>query len=134
MPPESADIANAQTVTYCEVLDHPETFKNKLIRVRALYEIDFELAGITAPDCPMPTPMTWVDFAEGWEHRTRWRIRRAIGSQPWSVQMDVVFVGMFRTDGNFGHMDEYPFLFEVYQVESIRPSGSFRPLPGRKSN
>lgn len=130
----SIDLNKAQTVPYCEVLNHPEAFKDRLIRVRALYETDFELAAITAPSCAMPIPATWVEFEQNWEHRTRWRVRRAIGGQQWRVQMDVVFIGMFRTGGQYGHMDMYPFLFEVYKVEAIRPSGSFRPLPEGKSN
>ena len=76
----------------------------------------------------MPIPRTWVEFDEKWEHRTRWRVRRALSGQPWGVQMDVVFVGRFRTGGNFGHMDMYPTRLEVYEVESFRPSGNFRPL------
>jgi hypothetical protein len=134
LKPDSADLTTAQTVAYCEILNHPEAFKNKLIRVRALYEIDFEMAAISAPSCSTPVPMTWVGFEKNWEHRTGWRVRRAIGGQQWRVQMDVVFVGMFRTEGHYGHMDMYPFLFDVYKVESIRPAGSFRPLPEEKKN
>jgi hypothetical protein len=132
--PDSADLTNAQTVAYCEILNHPEAFKDKLIRVRALYETDFEVAAITAPSCSTSIPMTSVEFEKDWEHRTRWRVRRAIGGQQWRVQMDVVFVGIFRTDGHYGQMDMNPFSLEIYKVESIRPSGSFRPLPEQKSN
>ena len=131
--PDSAELVDAQTIAYCEILNHPEEFKNKLIRVRALYETEFERAVITAPSCPTPIPMTWVEFEKNWEHRTRWQIRRAISSQQWRVQKDVVFVGMLGTDGHYGHMDMYPFLFDVYKVESVRFSGSFRPLPEPKS-
>ena len=130
----SADLTNPQTVDYCEVLNHPDAFKDKLIRVRALYETDFEESAITSPFCSLPILMTWVDFEKDWEHRTRWSIRRAIDGQQWRVQMDVVFVGVFRTGGYYGHMDMYSNLLEVYKVESIRPLGSFRALPGQKSN
>ena len=132
--PDSADLTNAQTVAYCEILNHPEAYKNKLIRVRALYETDFELASISAPPCSTSIPMTWVEFEKDWEHRTRWRFRRAVSRQPWRVPMDLVFVGVFRTEGHYGHMDMYSFLLDVYKVESIRPSGSFRALPEQKGN
>jgi hypothetical protein len=132
--PDSADLTNAQTVAYCQILNHPEAFKNKMVRVRALYETDFELAAISAPPCSTPIPMTWVEFDKDWERQTRGRVRRAIGRQRWRVQMDVVFVGTFRTGGHYGHMDMYPSLFEVYKVESIRPSGSFKPLPEQSRN
>lgn len=125
----SVNLADAQTVAFCQILGKPEAFRNKLIRVRVLYETDFEMAAITAPSCSTPIPATWVEFEKDWEHRTRWRIRRAIDGQQYRVQTDVVFTGIFRTDGHYGHMDMYPFLFQVYKVEAIRPSGSFRPLP-----
>ena len=125
---EGVDLSKAQTIAYCEILDHPDAFKNKLIRVRAMYETDFEVSAITSPACEMSIPMTWIEFEQDWAHRTRWREKRAISKQHWRVQMDVVFVGIFKT-GNFGHMDMYPFLLHVYKVEATRPSGSFRPLP-----
>jgi len=126
------DLGGAQTVAYCGILVRPETFNNKTIRVRALYETDFELSVLTAPSCYTALPLTWVKFEERWESRTRWRFRHALANQKWGVQMDVVLIGVFKADGHFGHMDMYPFLFEVYKVESARPSGSFRPLPETK--
>lgn len=126
------DLGSAQTVAYCEVLNHPEAFKDKTIRVRALYETDFERAALTAPSCYTPIPMTWVEFEESWESRTGWRHRRALSAQKWRVPMDVVFIGVFKADGHYGHMDMYPFLFEVYKVEAVRASGNFRPLPEKK--
>jgi hypothetical protein len=75
--------------------------------------------------------MTWVEFDKSWESRTPWRLRRAIDGIKWGAQTDVVFIGKVRT-GSFGHMDMYPMLLEVYKVEAVRPSGSFRPLPRSK--
>jgi hypothetical protein len=126
------DLGGAQTTAFCEVLNHPETFNNKTIRIRALYETDFERAALTGPSCDTPIPTTWVQFNERWESRTGWRVRHSLANQKWRVQMDVVFIGVFRADGHYGHMDMYPFLFEVYKVEAVRPSGNFRPLPETK--
>jgi hypothetical protein len=131
---DSADLTDAKTVAYCDILNNSEAFKNKLVRVRALYETGFELSAITAPSCSTLIPMTWVEYEKEWEHRTRWRIRHVINGQQWGVQLDVVFIGIFRTGGHYGHEDMYPFLFDVYKVESIRPSGSFRSMPEQKSN
>jgi hypothetical protein len=78
-------------------------------------------------------PLTWVDFEKSWESRTSWRLRRAINGVKWRVQTDVVLVGRFKAGGHFGHMDECPFLLEVYRVEAVKPSGSFRPLPAARS-
>ena len=126
------DLGGAQTIAYCEILSHPHTFDNKTIRVRALYETDFERAALTAPSCYTPIPMTWIEFEEGWESRTRWRLRHALANQKWRIQMDVVFIGVFKADGPYGHMGMYRFLFKVYKVEAVRPSGKFRSLPETK--
>jgi hypothetical protein len=122
-------IADARTVPYCEVLNTPQAFAGKIVRVRALYQTNFEQMTLTAPSCATPVPMTWVGFERSWESRTGWRLRRAINHAKWGSQTDVVVVGRFQARGSYGHMDMYPFLLEIYKVEAVKPSGSFRPLP-----
>ncbi len=126
------EISDAQTVEYCELLNNPDAFAGKITRVRALYETGFEESAFTAPSCPTPLPMTRVEFDRSWQSRTPWRLRHAIDGIKWGAQTDVVFIGKLRTGGKFGHMDMYPLLLEVYKVEAVRPSGSFRPLPRSK--
>jgi hypothetical protein len=129
-----ADTFDPQTVAYCKVLKDPQLYNDKMIRVRALYQTDFEQSAITAPDCTGPVLVTWVDFEKSWESRTTWRLRHAINSVKWRVQTDVVFIGRFKARGSYGHQGMYPFSIEVYQVEAVKPSGSFRSLPtGKKA-
>lgn len=123
------EVSAVQTVAYCDLLDHNQAFKDKMIRVRALYQTDFEQSALTSPSCALPMLLTWVDFEKSWESRTSWRLRRAIDHCQWRVQIDVVLVGRFKTGNSFGHMGMYPFLLEVYKVEAVKPLGSFRPLP-----
>jgi hypothetical protein len=119
-------IAGAQTVAFCDVQQHPEKFRNSMIRVRALYETDFENSVITAPSCSTPIPMTWVSFDKQWESRTPRRVRHPLSNSKWGVQMDVVFIGVFKSDGHYGHMDMYPFSIEVNKVEAAK---AFRGFP-----
>jgi hypothetical protein len=129
-----AEIANAETVEYCHLLDHHLAYKSKMVRVRALYETDFEESALTAPACPTRISLTWVELQEGWESRTSRRVRRAFNAlaKKWGRQADVVFVGTVKGDRSYGHMDMYPFCFDVYKIESARPSGSFKPFPEGK--
>jgi len=99
-----------------------------MVRVRALYQTDFEESALTSPSRNFRFLRTWVNFEKFWQSRTNWRWRRAINPAKWRVQLDVVLVGQFKV-GKFGHMDMYPEELEVYKVESVRPLGSFRPLP-----
>jgi len=122
-------VLSAQMVAYCEILQDPQKFQHKMIRVRALYETDFEKSAITSPSCYMRSLMIWIDFDQAWESRSTWRVRHALSHQRWGIQMDVVFIGIFKADGHYGHLDMYPFKLDVYKVEAARPSGRFRPMP-----
>lgn len=127
-------IGNVQTVAYCEVLGNPQAFKDKMIRVRALYQTNFEQWALTAPSCASPIPMTWVAFEKSWQSRTSRQLQRAISRVKWGIHSDVIFIGAFKTGGSFGHMGMYQFSIEVYKVEAVKPSGSFRPLPQTEKN
>ncbi len=111
-------VASTQTVTYCQLLEHSDKFKNQVIRVRATYETDFEKSVITSISCPTPIPMIWVDFDDHWESRTTRSVRKAVSRAKWRIPLDVVFIGKFKTDGRYGHMDMYPLAIEVYKVEA----------------
>jgi hypothetical protein len=76
------DLADAQTISYCHLIENPRVFDGKLVRVRGLYETDFEKMALTAPSCTTPLLMTWVDFESAWEFRNSWRLRRAMTAAP----------------------------------------------------
>jgi hypothetical protein len=122
-------LAGAPAVGLCEVEKSPQKFNNKMIRIRALYETDFEASVISSPYCSEPFPATWVEFEAKWESRSRWSVRHGLSNIKWRVPKDVVFVGLFEAKGGYGHLDKYPFLFTVYRVDAVRDSGRFRPLP-----
>jgi len=63
------------------------------------------------------------------ESRTKRRVRHRLSIMKWRVNTDVVFIGRFKANGHYGHMDMYPMLIEVFKVEAVRASGSFQPLP-----
>ena len=89
-----------------------------MIRVQAMYETDFEKSVITSASCPTPLPMVWVDFDDHWESRTGRSVRKAVSNVKWRAPLDVVFIGKFKADGPYGHMNMYPLLIEVYKVEA----------------
>ncbi len=119
---------DAQTVEFCDLQKNTEKFNGKMVRVRALWKTDFEESTLSAPSCTYPRPFIWVDFEKSWESRTSWRFRHATDRVRWGMH-DVVFVGMIRTGGHFGHQDMYSDVLQVYRVEGVRQLGSFRPFP-----
>ena len=118
-PPSTKQAAaSGAPVTYCELLEHAEKYENQVVRVDAMYETDFEKSVITSQACPTPVPMIWVNFDEHWESRTTRKVRKTVSDLKWRVPLNVVFIGRFKTDGHFGHMDMYPLLIEVLRVVS----------------
>jgi hypothetical protein len=122
-------VASGLTVAYCDLLEHSGKFKNQTIRVQAIYETDFEKSVITSPSCPTPLPMIWVTFDGHWESRTTRSIRKTVSKAKWHGPLDVVFVGKFKTDGRYGHMDMYPLSIEVYKVEAASTSKNAEQSP-----
>ena len=124
-------VASVQTVAYCDILQHSDKFKNKMVRVQAVYETDFEKSVINSPACPAPFPMRlWVEFDERWESRTPRKVRKKVSNLKWRVPLDVVFVGKIKTDGKYGHMDMYPIEIEVYKVEAATTRKNAMPHSG----
>jgi hypothetical protein len=112
-------VASPQTVAYCDLFEHSEEFKNQMVRVKAIYQTDFEKSLISSAACPLPFPlMTWVKFDGRWESRTTRKVRKIVSNVKWGVPFDVVFVGKIKTGGRYGHMDMYPLEIEVYKVEA----------------
>jgi hypothetical protein len=93
-----------------------------MIQVRATYETDFEKSVITSPSCPTPLPLTWITFDDHWESRTTRGLRKTVLQAKWRVPLDVVFIGKFKTDGRYGHMEMYRRSIEVYKVEAATAS------------
>jgi hypothetical protein len=122
-------VASAQAVTYCELLEHSEKFKNQVIRVQAKYETDFEKSVITSASCPTPIPMIWVNFDDHWQSRTTRSVRKAVSNVKWRVPLDVVFIGRFKTEGPYGHMDMYQLSIEVFKVEAASGPKNARASP-----
>ena len=54
--------------------------------------------------------------------RTTRGLRKTVSQAKWRVSLDVVFIGKFKTDGRYGHMDMYPLSIEVYKVEAATAS------------
>jgi hypothetical protein len=62
--------------------------------------------------------MVWVTFDDQWESRTTRSVRKTVSKAKWRFPLDVVFIGEFKTDGPYGHMDMYPLSIKVYKVET----------------
>jgi hypothetical protein len=94
-----------------------------------MYEADSERSVITSASCPIPVPMIWVEFDDHWKSLTTRSVRKVISAMKRRAPVDVVFIGRFKTDGHYGHMDMYPLSIEVYEVEAASEPKNNRTSP-----
>jgi hypothetical protein len=125
--------AEPQTVEFCELLRKAKDYKDKEVRVRALYRTDFEESSLHSPHCYVPL-YVWVKFDPALRGCDNRGAMKKLDKKKWGMSVDVVFIGRLETDGHYGHMDMYSMQFIVTCVEDVKPLGSFRPLPDQKKN
>ena len=120
-----------EAVTYCQLMKDPKRFHNKVVRVNALYERDFEQSYLfDEEDCPSGKPGypsdTWVSYdktfvMEGDSDEAK-NNRNVSGSGRWRITA----VGRFRRGEDsqrFGHLAccKYDFaLIRIEQSEKLR--------------
>jgi hypothetical protein len=123
------------TVTYCDLLKHPERFHNKVVRVNAIFANSFEKSSLSDEDgCSKGKPTsgtaqsdTWVSYDKSFvmdgdsdEAKTN---RSISGFGKWSITA----VGRFRrAEGpqRFGHLAccRYEFaLIKIEKSEKLHP-------------
>ncbi len=115
----------AVEIPYCELMAKAPAFDGKTVRVKAMYETGFEKSVLSAPACAQSP--TWLGLSKGWEKQTDAVVRDRIKDLKWSVPLEVVAVGVFRTDGKFGHMGMYSRYLLVDRFETAGEPAPARP-------
>ena len=117
------------TVTYCELLKHPERFDNKVVRVNAVFEQGFEKSSLSDKEgCSKGKPTsgsaqseTWVNYdksfvMEGDSDEAKAN-RNVYGFGKWLITA----VGRFRrAEGpqRFGHLGCCRYEFALIKIEN----------------
>jgi hypothetical protein len=126
----SSSSSDVQTVAFCELVRHPQTYEGKVVRVRAIFSSEFEKSALSAPDCPAEA--TWLHVPDSYASCTKRKVQKKFEENVGGPGRDIVIVGRFESKGNFGHLGMYPYRFVATCVESIQPLGHFRNLPDQK--
>ena len=126
-------VVEPQTVEFCELLRKAKDYKDREVRVRALYRTDFEESSLHSPHCYAPL-YVWVKFDTALRGCDSRGAMKRLNKQEWGTSVDVVLIGRLETDGSYGHMGMYSMQFVVTCVEAVKPLGSFRPLPDQKNS
>lgn len=108
--PSANDVAGPVKVSLCEMIDNPDLYSGRLVEVRATYRIVFENSALYCMEC-VAKGETWVRFAEDVRHTKRFDR---------GGTFDVIFIGVFRGSGHYGHQGAFNSEIEVQQVKRAK--------------
>jgi hypothetical protein len=139
--PERNSEPKIPLVHYCDLLNRPDTYDGKQIRLKAEYDSGFEHSVFADSRCVKAwdaKKLVWVEFADAAVSNTdravaarfdqaRWRPeadRDGRITDMWrSWRVELMVVGEFRKSKDpsfgFGHKNVYPFMIMVTKIESV---------------
>lgn len=111
---------SASALTYSQLIEHPENYAGKRVKVTAKWFVFFEVSGLHSANEKTPrADWAWVDFEENDKLcRGSGSKLRSLGKK-YSGDSSVTFVGTLYTGASFGHMGGYKYRFLVDCVESV---------------
>ncbi len=121
------EVAPPQRVNYCDLVEAPQSFAGKRIRVRAIYRYGFEIQRLDPPNCcPAKAAKIWVELGT-LDRRSRRLARRFPKGMGLALG---VFAGVFDSGGLYGD-GGYRLELTVDRVEVVEatahPSPTFPP-------
>jgi hypothetical protein len=113
-------------VEFCHLVTHPESFRDRLVRVRAIFESTFEWRRLYDDACRSSKNYVWpvfeCDTIESCE-RFREQLKKDMIGDPFSgKRVAVALLGRFRESNNpkrgFGVQPGLRFQLEILKIES----------------
>jgi hypothetical protein len=106
----SASSASPQpTMTFCELIQHPEKYNGQLVKVRATWIYGYEWTYLHCLDCDA---QVWLETEQLDEES-----KKAIKHMPkWTGIVNVDVEGVFETGRTFGHMNGYKYQLKAEKI------------------
>lgn len=133
---------NVDTIAFCEVVQNPDSYDGRKIRVRAILDVGPEQQRLYDPECMGDKTSTWVEF-DGAHKQSSAEVRQQLEK---ILDADgrafVVVVGRFdgprkfevpegidpklaeflkQANSRYGHLNGYRFQFVIVSVEQVEP-------------
>lgn len=102
-------------VNFCDLIENPETYKDKTVRVRATYQTLAGGAKIYCIDC-LDVSASWVEFDEKFKKAAPKALRKKIEA---GGVMNAALVGKFSAGGRYGAENLYASRFIVENVSEV---------------
>ena len=108
-------------VNFCDLLENPSEYKDKTVRVTAIYSYGFEFTKLYCPTCKRQKEI-WVECSNDTENCIPKKFKNSFREKKYGVgkTVKVTLVGKFNTYGSYGHMGSYPNQFLIQTVENAK--------------
>jgi hypothetical protein len=123
-PVVAALVDSAPTVSFCELVKHPELYQQKVIRIQAILHGDRENQMLYDSDCPDEDSFSWVVFDPAYantDESIKIGLAEALRPKPPNMEgkARVTAVGRFEgpNSNGFGHLNGYRFQFSIMRIE-----------------
>lgn len=104
----------AENVNFCGLLNNPNAYSGKLIRVRAIYAYGFEVSELRPPECCAKGAHIWVEFGSEMDRASKRRLHQAPKDMGLALG---TYVGYFGMHGPYGQGS--PYQLRIIRVQSI---------------
>ena len=114
--PQPSMTKQIPNVSYCEMLEHPEIYEGRLIRVRGSYRSGFEISALYGRECQDAKDSAWLELEVPDKLCTGSKKIETSGCA--GKITNVLVVGRFYgAEGHYGHLRAYRYKFVVHCVE-----------------
>ena len=120
---------NVVDVSFCDLTQKPESYRDKIVRVKAAYSFGFENARLFCSDCLEENNPVWVDFGDELcsnSKEIKSNKRYGVGRT-----LNVTFVGKYEYGGGYGHNGIFPARFIVSCVEKKKEIVNYSLAPSK---
>jgi hypothetical protein len=103
-------------VSYCQLIQNPTRYRNKIVTVTANLFGGFEVSALEGFQCDEDRSI-WVEFSDSYKTCTPNEVNVAFAPKYRSMKNSpYAFIG------GFGHLNRYPFQFTVKCLKSVKPA------------
>lgn len=106
-------------VSYCDLVNNPAQYDQKIIRIKAIYVYGFEGSLLYCPDCYQREFRTWVQVDESSSIYANPHVKKKFkGNDHKGRTLSVIMIGKFHgKGGGYGHENSYQFQLDLICIE-----------------
>ena len=118
--------SDVPTITFCQLVSHPDQFNNKIVRTEAVFHVNLESQVLYNPSCYSEDKTMWVEFSNSYTYSND-EIKNTFDrllcqTKPCPTRsVRVTVVGRFErtSDVDYDHLNGYQLNFEVLRIEKV---------------